>query len=247
MLWVRVAIAAIALSAVACGGGSGEADAASDAPIAMIDAGPTTIDASTPAFCDPVDQSGCNPGQKCSLIPGASPRIGCVADEGSIALEQPCTPATSTTPDLCAPGLVCRGQTTPVCQEFCDDSPTDTCSNGQTCVFDYDLDGDFYVDYELCGRSCEVLQQNCISGFGCYPSQGGEICAEEGAGDIPVAEGGECPYANSCEAGLGCFRLGASPDWLCFKLCQPGGNDCSPTQTCNPVADENWGLCIDAF
>lgn len=244
-------ITAFALLWAACGddGGAGP-DAGGDAQPPVADAAPVDAadtDAAIPGSCDPVSQLGCNANQKCSIIPGSPARIGCVSDQGSRTLGQSCTVATTTQPDLCQAGLVCRGETTPICQEFCDDSPSDTCSPGYSCVFEFDLDADFIVDYQLCGAQCDVLVQDCVSGHGCYPSLGGEICAEEGAGSTPVAEGGVCPYANSCEAGTGCFRLGGpGSDYLCFKICDPLGNDCAFNQTCNPVSGENWGLCINA-
>jgi len=251
MVRVRVFIsAAVLLAFAACGDdGSGSTDGGGiDASVPTADASPVdasvVVDASIPTNCDPVSQQGCDPGQKCSVIPGTPARIGCVSDLGTIALRQSCTVATAAVPDQCAPGLVCRGETTPVCQEFCDDSPSDTCSGAQACVFEFDIDGDFFVDYELCGASCDVLQQDCIAGHACYPSLGGEICAEEGGGSTPVSEGGMCPFANSCEVGTGCFRLGAGADWLCFKICDPSGDDCALDQICNPVAGESWGLCI---
>lgn len=236
-----------ALALVACGDGKADNDGGPDAVVAP-DAG-AAPDA-TPASCDPVTQDGCEAGQKCSVIPGVSggdDMLGCVADTGSAGLLMACAPPTPTTPDDCAKGLACRGTTDPRCMEFCSSEPTDTCGTGQVCAFGVDLDGDQVTDAEFCTESCDPLAQDCTSStFACYPSRSGAICAQEGAGGTPALEGETCPFANSCAEGLGCFRIGLSQDWLCFKLCDPvsGTPGCGAGQTCGTVENENWGICV---
>jgi hypothetical protein len=94
-----------------------------------------------------------------------------------------------------------------------------------------------------------VLAQDCdLSGISCYPTRDGTVCAPEGAGTVGATEGEICEAANSCEEGLGCFRVGASPEWLCFKICDAdnsGGPTCGVNQFCNRHENDPWGLCIN--
>jgi hypothetical protein len=242
------AIAVAVVSAVlGCGGGNAGGDAGPDADPLAPDA--RTDGSVTPQSCDPVAQD-CPAGLKCSLIPGASAgepaEPGCVEDTGDLGPMQSCTPATPTIPDACERGLVCRGETDPHCLEFCASDPTDTCGPGTICAFDVDLDGDLFVDVQFCALECDPLAQDCPdSSTACYPSRRGTVCAPEGAGDVPVGEGGYCPYANACAEGLGCF--GSGSDWSCYRLCDPydGVPGCGSGQSCVRVENEVWGICLD--
>lgn len=116
----------------ACGGG----DSAPDAPDICVGAecvdGGTTPDAGQ--VCNPVAQTGCEAGQKCTWItivePSAADRdgvgvIGCVQD-GTAGIGEACTdgPAGEGTGfDTCAAGGYCIAGT---CQEICTDVP-DSC------------------------------------------------------------------------------------------------------------------------
>ncbi len=223
-----------------------------DADITRADASPPASDAAPAGDCDPITQSGCAPDEKCSIVPDADssnpPTIGCVANVGSIAIHQTCTKATATVPDDCKRGTACVGTAAPRCVEFCTSDSADTCSGGQVCAVALDFDGDFIADAEFCAEPCDPLAQDCsVAADACYPSRQEALCFVEGAGGTPVAEGGTCDFANSCAAGNGCFRLGVSLEWLCFKLCDPlgGAPACTGGKVCSQVQDETWGICVD--
>jgi len=209
------------------------------------------VDAGGLVPCDPLTQIGCGSHQKCSIVPsdiyGEPDEIGCVPGGGALTEFEPCTPATHVTPDDCEPGLACVGSVAPRCLPFCADTPFDTCDAGQACALGKDLDGDWVVDVSFCAETCDLFAHDCGDpSFACYPTQDAPICLVEGAGDTPALEGEPCPYANSCAEGLGCFRIGVSPDWYCFAICDPygtGGPTCGMGQSCNPVQDEVWGIC----
>jgi len=244
---------AVLLIAVACGGGSEGVDAGGgpDADPEAPDGASADAGGSTP--CDPMAQSGCGPEEKCSIIPakvgGEPSEIGCVPNTGAGEAFALCNQATHAAPDDCARGLACVGATAPRCLPFCADYPVDTCGPGQVCAFGVDLDADWLVDVSFCAVACDLFAQDCEDPqFACYPTSGGSICALVGAGDTPTSEGAACDYANSCEEGLGCFRIGVSLEWLCFAVCDPygtGGPTCGLDQSCIPVEDESWGLCQD--
>lgn len=228
-----------------------------DASIVFPDAGApdaADIDATPAGPCDPVAQTGCGETQKCSIAPsptvGEPPMLACVPATGTKLVLDSCTPATATSADDCVPGLACRGDSDPRCLAFCADQP-DTCSGADICLFSEDLDGDLNADVRYCARLCDVLGQDCDqSGVSCYPTRDGEICVPEGAGSAPVGEGQSCEFANSCAEGLGCFRVGSSPNWLCFKVCDAnnaGGPGCAANQVCNRHESDDWGVCVSIF
>ncbi len=236
---------------VACGESPAEVDGGSSDAIG--DQQDAVIDGFTPSSCDPVFQSGCSNGEKCSIIPsqyyGGPSRIGCVADLGSLGFMEVCERASYMTPDYCRRGLACVGSATPRCLPFCFNYPFDTCDSDQVCAFSDDLDGDLEDDVHFCGQTCDVLAQDCGDpALGCYPTREAAVCATEGAGGTPVQAGEPCDHANSCEAGLGCFQVGSATDFVCLELCDPYGSGpgCSWPLECNPVEYEAWGVCVDA-
>jgi hypothetical protein len=198
------------------------------------------------APCDPFAQD-CPSGSKCSIVPvpDESSVFRCVDDEGSQSIGASCIPATPTTPDNCQRGSVCRGEADPRCVEICERDPVDTCSGDQVCALDIDLDGDLLPDAHVCAARCNPLTQDCVSTEqACYPSRLGTVCALGGAGAEPAGLGEPCPYANSCEAGLGCF--GGGSDYRCYRLCDPfnaGGPGCGTGEVCYRVQNEYWGIC----
>ena len=244
----HVTICAAILVVAACGGDDvATVDGGADDGAIAGDGGE---DAFNPVSCDPVSQLGCQADEKCSVIPsqiyGEPPEVGCVAGGGSLGMMASCEPATFNQPDDCVRGMVCVGSAAPHCLPFCADFPVDTCAADQICAFEDDLDGDFIVDVMYCAQTCDLLEQDCGgAGIGCYPTRSGDLCAPVGAGETPVGEGELCDHANSCAVGLGCFQIDLYA-WECLVICDPGGDDCAAWQFCNPVADENWGVCIDA-
>jgi len=242
------------VAAVSCySGSSGEADAGPDdaavGPDAPLDPDAAmSPDGSTSTSCDPVAQSGCSASEKCTILNDTAPHIACGPRAGTKGHLESCAPATATMPDDCAPGLVCRGDNDPRCLEFCADAPVDTCGGADICLFQEDLDGDLIADVKYCARICDVLTQDCSeAGISCFPTRDGTVCAPEGAGATPSQVGQSCDYANSCAAGLGCFRVGSSQDWRCYQICDAngaGGPSCAGGQYCSRHENDDWGVCI---
>ncbi len=198
------------------------------------------------AVCSPSEQVGCEQGEKCTLVKsGGEKELGCSIDDGSRELGEVCDPNAGVG-DNCQAGLYCdTSAEPPLCVEFCQQEPMDTCSEGTACSLGFLVDDS---EIRLCADRCDPIDQDCArDGFGCYPSRSGPTCAVVGAGGATVGEGESCSYSNECEPGLGCFRVGADATWSCFSICDPfgGGASCSAEQLCNQVEDESWGLCID--
>jgi hypothetical protein len=243
----RHLVLTLCLGLAACGnGGASDGDAGPDAQVS--DGG--NPDANT-AGCDPVAQTGCASDQKCSLLATTDGPdvVACVDGSGTRQALQTCTPATTSSPDDCAPGLACRGAVDPRCLTFCDSSPEDTCGAEESCIFVEDLDGDLLGDVEYCARTCDLLDQDCPGvDIGCYPTRDGPVCAPIGAGDLPGQLGDYCAFANSCDVGLGCFYV--STDWFCLEICdyfESGGPTCGVDEVCNRHEDDDWGVCVSAF
>jgi len=208
------------------------------------------VDSSTES-CNLVLQSGCADGQKCTLIADQESgeiSIGCT-ENGSDPLYGMCDVPSGDTPDSCMAGHLCDGFDVKRCLEFCESMPDDTCSEDQVCSYNLDIDNDNFADAHLCASRCSPLDQDCsYDEMGCYPSRSGPICAPIGAGEEPVSKGGLCVFGNSCEKGLGCFRLSGTTDWRCFQLCALGERDgptCGAQEICNQIEDEDWGICME--
>jgi hypothetical protein len=139
-------VAAVLVIVAACGG------ATPVSPDAAADATPSCPDGAAGA-CDPITQTGCAPGQKCTwirvAISGAQEigSLGCEPD-GTVAAGGACTygAAKPTTCDLgtgyddCTAGLVCDAPTDVdqahgTCAPICDvNASPGSCAAGATCA-----------------------------------------------------------------------------------------------------------------
>jgi len=211
----------------------GESDGGVPAVVG-VDAGPER--------CSLVDQD-CAEGEKCTILRDADRTIGCTAVVGHRVAGESCDTSAGAGDD-CAPGLYCDASTSPaVCVELCAQEPADTCSAGGVCALSLPVaDG-----VQMCAQVCDPVAQDCErDGFACYPSRWGPSCAQIGGGGDTVGEGAPCGFANECDPGLACLRVGQA--WSCFQICDPFvayGGGCSVAQLCNRVDDESWGICID--
>jgi len=104
---------------------------------AVVDAEqPQEADACFRDTCNPLSQTGCEAGQKCTWQHHTedSGRVACVPD-GTVALGDACTflePGETTGYDDCASGGYCRG----VCKAICEDAP-DSCPAKQAACMVY--------------------------------------------------------------------------------------------------------------
>jgi hypothetical protein len=221
----------------ACGGGGGE-DLPTDGP---------PIDMEIIEACNPVAQTGCEAGQKCTWqdVTADLGRIACVPD-GTVAIGGTCTfldPGETAGYDDCVAGAYCLSGT---CQEICTDAP-DSCDTATSACSSYSglFEGaaistgvcDFkcspgtqerlFDDAALCGGTTERPR-------GCYGWAWGTMRLDYTCTpDISDATHGQTPdplnpqnvpYLNSCTAGY--FPWVASfeetaPD-VCIAFCVPG-------------------------
>lgn len=258
-----------------------DADVTTDAPFADasfddggIGADASWLDGGVIAMCNPIAQTGCQPGEKCSqLVESDAPFLAvttCVPD-GNVPNGGMCTegtPGPNTGYDDCVAGNLCTGGE---CLEICGQLP-DSCPAGESCVpfantFD-DLD-----NVGLCNPECDVLAQDCTQdpndtfGTGCYISlqTGNATCAPalpEMVNGMPGTQQDACMYLNTCAVGYGCTLLDdpVPSNNVCAKFCDPmnsGGPICDDTGSATTCAQINMfyndadqvpdevGFCVD--
>lgn len=146
----------------------------------------------------------CGDGEQCTIWNECRPESESPAQLGEPCEQQPGAPL------ACEAGTRCVGG---VCTAECD--ATQTCASGQTCA-----------RFRICGDICDLLTQDCPSGFACVPSDDAELndlglgaCVAEGAGELlDPCDGNE----SSCRAGLSCEVTSKCPEgaeWCCAPLC----------------------------
>jgi hypothetical protein len=200
-------------------GASGDkpADAATCAnPVAALCspvAGPTGV-------CDPVCQTGCPCGERCT-VSGAGAVCAAQVAGGTKTAGVVCTPST----DDCAPGLACLreacGSNLGRCYRFCRDASM--CGAGVACATQVNSSNDMALGQ----LACDLAEQTCdpIAGTGCpdaalscfVTSAGHTICDCPGRGR---REGDSCRGYDDCAPGLGCVQS------TCVRLCR-STSDCS--------------------
>ena len=214
----------------------GGTDAAPNAP----DAG--TPDAGNPDAqtgpCDPVTQTGCASGEKCTFIIDTSDptnnHTGC-APNGTVAAGAACTRDANGVDDCLRP-YFCSGG---VCTEICSTNP-ESCPSTATCTPFAGLFDD-RTDVGLCVPQCDPLSStSCGTGEGCYLSllNGTATCAvaylddpeaKTGAATCvanPGTQSCNCVHLNGCVAGYGCV-LQNDPTNPTSNVC---AFYCDPTQ-----------------
>lgn len=267
----KLAFAALAFGAfglfTACGGGSSSPDAG----INTGGDGGGGSDGGGPSACNPVAQTGCAAGEKCTQrVDSLDPFLAvtaCVAD-GAVPLGSACVagdPAV-TGADDCAAGGYCVNS---VCTEICSEAP-DSCPSATVCV---PFSQTFDEGVGLCQPTCDVLMQNCPNGEGCYIglTSGKSSCAPafgETMGADPGKQGVECNFLNTCAVGFGCTLINdaANPTGnVCAKFCDTlnaggptcaGGADPYPSLTCVQIngfygdveaVPTTVGFCVDCL
>jgi hypothetical protein len=234
------------------------ADAAADA-IPSWDA--PMADGPPAVACDPLAQSGCADGEKCSWY-RSTPTSGyttCVAN-GSVALDGACT-APDVGSDDCLSGGICIGGQ---CQAICSSVP-ESCAADATCVLYGEV---FDLAYGGCEYLCNPVTQRrnvddapaCGSPDpeaplrGCYGFSFPFSCRP--AGDpsktyrVPAAERDGTIFINGCAPGFSPLLTtdSADADVLCIAFCSPdsiyqghtdGANGLAP-HTCAAAGGPGW-------
>jgi hypothetical protein len=208
-------------------GGTVEA-AALDGPLACV-----TRDAG----CDPVRQTGCGDGEKCSLV---GTDLQCVL-LGAGAAGDPCQAIVGG--DSCAAGLVCAsagGVST--CVQFCDRVCGEPCGAGTRCNTHLGESGEWG-----CGplpAACDLLAQDCAgAGEACYllePATGTTGCMLEGT----LPEGAACTTQGECGRSLVCLASQGGGLTVCVPLCDTRATAPCPGGGCTALPDlEPVGYC----
>lgn len=220
-------------SLTACGGGDGATDPIGNLP------------------CDPLANTGCADGEKCSILveaiePAIMSRTACVPD-GAVAVGDACTSAFANPGQLadgqgfddCAGGGLClNGLCTEICQLEIAADPADdidTCPAGQkVCgLFSGIFQDAESIDLGGCAPLCDLFDaESCGEREACYLSlvNGAATCSTNTVGG---AIGQTCSGLNSCGEGLGCVLENASDQLLCTPYCKAddgttvSGADCS--------------------
>ena len=215
--WTRGVAPAVGLALLAgvalhgCGGeatpvghdGGAHEAATADAPVACSE---------RDGGCDPVRQTGCGDGEKCSLVGND---LQCVL-LGEGAAGDACQAIVGG--DSCAAGLICAsggGEST--CVQFCDRVCGEPCGPGTRCNTRLGDTGEWG-----CGPlppPCDLLAQDCTgAGEACYllePATGTTGCLR--AGTLP--ENAACITQGECAAGLICLASQAGGLTVCVPLC----------------------------
>lgn len=165
----KLALGALFVGLMACGGGK-------DKPPTFIDA---SDDGGGPGVCNPLTQTGCNTGEKCTWIvdqdtPTEIGHIGCTPD-GTVAVGAACTvgPAGPTGFDDCVKGSICvAGE----CKTICDPQAAGAasgCDDQHSCSrYSGLFDQGGTTVAGACDPKCDPLDQNLLAGTGALAACG---------------------------------------------------------------------------
>lgn len=212
--------------------------------------------------CNPVAQTGCDVGEKCTFVPDdVNPlelRTVCRAD-GTVPSGGACTIGPVTGVDDCVAGQFCW---TEVCGEVCSAAP-DSCPSGRRCeVIAGLLDSPGVGE---CVVPCNPLSDpsGCSSGEACYlvVSQETTVCGPPMESET---QGDACQYMNGCATGYSCAlndSPGVAAGLVCAFVCdasRSGGPTCAEgpgaTFRCAQLnlfypelsaTPDEYGICID--
>jgi len=212
--------------------------------------------------CNPVDQTGCGPCEKCALVRdevNADQWHAYCRPKGLTPRGEACAADPVTGLDDCAAGLTCTGG---VCAEICTTAP-DSCPGGEACNA---ISGIVDLpDVGYCRPPCDPLaaSPDCPDSEACYVvlGSGATTCAPPAS---EATQGVACNYINACAAGYGCVLNNdpVAPTGLdCAFICDAsasGGPTCAdgpgPAFTCVPInrfysnatdLPDALGMCVD--
>ncbi|MFW6052242.1 MAG: RCC1 domain-containing protein [Myxococcota bacterium] len=176
--------------------------------------------------CDVLAQTGCFEGEACRLA-DSSGGTQC-SEEGTVPVSGVCD---ETAP--CVAGAVCA--TGGRCLAYCDVTEGDS-----TCH-----QADFVLEVGLSYPACDLFEQDCWPGWGCYLGMDATLCFPEGTG----TNGGFCDSNADCAAGFLCLVGGG--DGTCRQLCDTSTPDTCDSGSCSaldttgtPFAPDTLGACL---
>jgi hypothetical protein len=207
--------------------------------------------------CDPIAQTGCEAGEKCSVVVGGdTSSFECVA-AGAIAAGAACTRTNQG--DDCTAGHYCVGNvgasSDTTCRPLCETGGSSSC---EVCVRYADFPSQ---EVGVCHPTCDPLAQDCEGLLSCiYIGEPQPVCARLSQSTL-VPPGGSCQFLNQCTLGSSCLLN--DPDsteggTLCALHCDAtGGNpscgelDDSAEYGCAPIGNlvegampEAMGVCL---
>jgi hypothetical protein len=207
--------------------------------------------------CDPVAQTGCEAGEKCSVVvAGETSSFECVP-AGAIAPDAQCTRTNEG--DDCTAGHYCVGNVGAssgmTCRPLCEAGGSPGC---EVCVPYADFPSQ---DVGVCHPTCDPLAQDCGGLLSClYIGETQPVCAQLSQSSL-VPPGGSCRFLNQCTLGSSCLLN--DPDsteggTLCAFHCDATGGspscgelDDSTEYGCTPIANlvegtmpAAMGICV---
>jgi len=247
-------LSALAVAAAGCGDDDGGGTLDSGVDGAVVDA--STVDRPDGGRCDPLNDTGCPAGMKCTLIRnGAAFEIGCgMGGTGT----QGTACQSFNNGDNCASRFLCirgPGAASATCHAVCDPAVTMCPMAGATMTAcQVTIAG--IPEVRLCGavRTCDPLTQTpCTATEGCYITAGAAGTATPQcltAGTIQPGQNCTGMNANSCTRGSSCFDVPGNMR-RCFFHCRvpsgvpmctgaaTGGMNCGA----NTMVSASFGTC----
>ena len=183
--------------------------------------------------CNPVAQTGCNPGEKCTAVKvSGAEAFACVSDPGMLEPYASCSAALHDGRDGCSAGFVClegadeAGACVPLCLTNSD------CNNG-LCVY-HSTD-----QVRHCADDCSPFSSDCTAPLQCRRASDRFVCKFPGDGDLGN-QGSPCLIEEDvgCNIGFVCVPgplvVGCTEPNCCTSLCDVSDADtCPGASTCN--------------
>jgi hypothetical protein len=202
------------------------------------------------SLCDPVDQTGCESGQKCTAILTSGEIVyACAPAPGGLGPEEACAASPTDGLDGCPAGYACladeaeAGLCAPLCESNAD------CTQG-LCVPARE------TDIPYCADDCSPFEGACPPPLQCRRSGDRFSCTFLSLGDVG-GPGEPCQVTDDagCAPGLVCLPgalvPGCSTDNCCTTVCDTSESDpCQAPASCQPVLEgpapgyENIGACF---
>ncbi len=179
-----------------------------------------------PLVCNPITQTGCGDAGNCTFS-GEDDKPSCAA-AGTVAAGDECGGANTCVEGIC----LSLNDTGSRCYKFCQ-TPVHcpdlgACLDLSNAAFSVCEVGDIY-------DNCDLLQQNCDGGKGCYAidNEPLPVCLPAGSG----VEDSECESVNDCGSGFVCVNR------RCKTICDQGAaQPCGTFGNCSAWAG-NAGYC----
>ncbi len=198
--------------------------------------------------CDPVAQTDCDPGEKCTAtLSGAGLTYACVGEVGTLQEQETCTVSLEDGLDGCFAGTVCLGDESGTCRPLCEGE--NDCEDG-LCVEDP------FDTVPHCAADCSPFEPSCPSPLECRRQGDRFVCLDPAEGDVGGA-GAECQVAqdSGCSEGHVCVPgalvPGCETTSCCVTLCDLDSVDgCPAPATCNAAIGtpapgfESIGACF---